>query len=222
MICQGSTLPWKVAYLRVYFDRHLNLCRPKTVLLYEIRADLAEVSVKLEQASPDLIEEAKSGNHRAFAEIYRIHVGRVYGICLRLLGDRSRAEEVTQQVFIRLWTKLASFRGESSFGSWLFRIALNVALSELKASASMQFQVSSLDDLPIKSVSQESCSQETRMDIENAIAALPMGARVIFVLHEIEGLNHKDIAEKLGLANGTCKAQLSRARKLLREALKRP
>ncbi len=178
--------------------------------------------MNLEQASLDLIEEAKSGDHAAFAEIYRTYVGRVYGICLRLLGDRSRAEDVTQQVFIRAWTKLASFRGESSFGSWLHRLALNVALNELKASASVQQQVSSLDDLPVNPASHENCSQETRIDLEHAIAALPAGARVIFVLHEIEGLNHKDIAEKLGLADGTCKAQLSRARKLLREALKRP
>ena len=178
--------------------------------------------MELEEASPDLIAQAKSGDHGAFAEIYRIHVGRVYGICLRIVGDRSRAEEVTQQVFIRLWMKLASFRGESSFGSWLHRLALNVALNELKASASSQIYGSSLDDLPIKSASQRSCSRETQMDLEKAIAALPAGARVVFVLHEIEGFNHKDIADKLGLANGTCKAQLSRARKLLREALKRP
>ena len=179
-------------------------------------------AVELEEASLDLVARAKSGDHGAFAEIYRIHVGRVYGICLRIFGDRSQAEEVTQQVFVRLWTKLDSFRGESSFGSWLHRLALNVALNQLKASASMQFQSYSLDDLPIQSASQGGCSRETQMDLENAIAALPTGARVVFVLHEIEGLNHKDIADKLGLANGTCKAQLSRARKLLREALKRP
>jgi RNA polymerase sigma-70 factor, ECF subfamily len=178
--------------------------------------------VELEEASSELIAQAKSGDHRAFAEIYRIHVGRVYGICLRMFGDRSRAEDVTQQVFIRLWTKVATFRGESGFGSWLYRLALNVALNDLKASASMQSQSSLLDDLPADSAAREGCSQEVQMDLDNAIAALPMGARVVFVLHEIEGLNHKDIADKLGLANGTSKAQLSRARKLLREALKRP
>jgi RNA polymerase sigma-70 factor, ECF subfamily len=178
--------------------------------------------VELEEASPDLITRAKAGNHGAFAEIYRIHVGRVYGVCLRILGDRSRAEEATQQVFIRSWMKLDSFRGESSFGSWLHRVAVNVTLNELKASASMQISDYSLDDLPAQSASQGSHSREMQMDLEKAIAALPAGARVVFVLHEIEGLNHKDIADKLGLANGTCKAQLSRARKLLREALKRP
>jgi RNA polymerase sigma-70 factor, ECF subfamily len=175
--------------------------------------------VELKEATPDLVAQAKSGDHEAFAQIYRIHVGRVYGICLRIVGDRSRAEEITQQVFIRLWMKLASFRGESSFNSWLHRLAINVALNELKAAASIQ--CTSLDDLAIKSASHKNGSRETQMDLERAIAALPTGARVVFVLHEIEGLNHKDIADKLGLANGTCKAQLSRARKLLKEALER-
>ena len=174
-----------------------------------------------EEASPDLIAQAKSGNKDAFEDIYRIHVGRVYGVCLRILGDRSRAEDVTQQVFIRSWVKLASFRGESSFGSWIHRIAVNVALNELKTSVSMQNRNLFLDDIKTESAYQGSHSQETQIDLENAIAALPPGARAVFVLHEIEGFNHEDIAKKLDLAIGTCKAQLSRARKLLREALKR-
>jgi RNA polymerase sigma-70 factor (ECF subfamily) len=172
------------------------------------------------QASYDLIAQAKAGDHEAFAEIYRIHVGRVYGICLRIFGDRLRAEEVTSQVFVRTWMKLASFRGESSFGSWLHRLALNVALNELKASATAKTHFP-LDDLSTKLTTPEMILRETQIDLEKAIAALPEGARVVFVLHEIEGLNHNDIADKLGLANGTSKAQLSRARKLLREALKK-
>jgi RNA polymerase sigma-70 factor (ECF subfamily) len=178
--------------------------------------------VELKEASPQLIARAKSGNKNAFEDIYRIHVGRVYGICLRILGDHFRAEEATQQAFIRLWEKLASFRGESSFGSWLHRLAVNTALNDLKKSASMHIGDYCLDDFQTKSACQGNCSQETQMDLEKAIASLPAGARAVFVLHEIEGLNHKDIANKLGLANGTCKAQLSRARKLLREALKKP
>ena len=178
--------------------------------------------MELEEAFHELIARAKSGNERAFEDLYRIHVGRVYAVCLRILGDHYRAEEVTQQVFIRSWIKLASFRGEGSFGSWLHRLAVNAALNELKASALMQIQYSSLEDLPTESSYQGSFSEEMQMDLEKAVAALPTGARVVFVLHEIEGFNHKDIATKLGLANGTCKAQLFRARKLLREALKRP
>jgi RNA polymerase sigma-70 factor, ECF subfamily len=178
------------------------------------------MAVELEEAA-DLITLAKSGDQGAFAEIYRTHVGRVYGVCLRILGDRSRAEDVTQKVFIRSWIKLGSFRGESRFSSWLHRLAVNVALNELKASASIQIWDYSLDDPPTELVPQRSLSRETQIDLDRAIAALPAGARAVFVLHEIEGLNHKDIADKLGLANGTSKAQLSRARKLLREALKK-
>jgi RNA polymerase sigma-70 factor, ECF subfamily len=178
--------------------------------------------VELEEASSELVDRAKSGDHVAFAEIYRIHVGRVYGICSRIISDHSRADDVTQKVFVRLWRKLHSFRGESSFGAWLHRLAFNVALNELKASASIKFRGSSLDDLSTEPAFKGGCSQEDKMDLEHAIGELPTGARVVFVLHEIEGLNHKDIADRLGLANGTCKAQLSRARKLLREALKNP
>ena len=174
-----------------------------------------------EETIPELIARAKEGSHDAFEKIYQIHVGRVYSVCLRILCDRSRAEEITQQVFIKSWMKLGSFRGESSFGSWLHRLAVNTILNELKASKRMQFRNHSLDDVPTEPVSHENCSRETQMDLERAIASLPLGARVVFVLHEIEGLNHQDIADRLGLANGTCKAQLSRARKLLREALKR-
>lgn len=178
--------------------------------------------MRSEEASRELIAQAKSGNTSAFEEIYKIHVGRVYGICLRILGDPFRAEEITQQVFIRSWVKLASYRGEGSFGSWLHRLAVNAALNELNASALMQSQDSSLDDLKTEPSYPENCSQESKMDLEKAIAALPAGARVVFVLHEIEGFHHKEIAKQLGLANGTCKAQLSRARRLLREALRKP
>ncbi|MBN2319070.1 MAG: RNA polymerase sigma factor [Acidobacteria bacterium] len=175
-----------------------------------------------EDTLPELIAHAKAGSHDAFEKIYRTHVGRIYGVCLRILGDRSRAEEVTQQVFIKSWLKLGSFRGESSFGSWLHRMAVNTILNELKTSKLMHLRSQSLDDFSTESVPQQRLSAEVQIDLDRAIAALPLGARVVFVLHEIEGLSHKDIADNLGLANGTCKAQLSRARKLLREALKRP
>ena len=174
------------------------------------------------EASPDVIAQANSGSTSAFEQIYRIHVGRVYGICLRILGDHFHAEDATQKVFIRVWVKLASFRGESSFGSWIYRLAVNVALNELKASASMKNRHSFLGNLPTESADQGHYAQDAQIDLERAITALPPGARVVFVLHEIEGFNHKDIAHKLGLADGTCKAQLFRARKLLREALKKP
>lgn len=177
--------------------------------------------MEVKEVSPQLIAQAKSGNTSAFEDIYRIYVGRVYSVCLRILGDHFRAEEATQQIFIRSWTKLDSFRGEGSFGSWLHRLAVNTALNNLKAAASIHMRDSYLDDHEARSAYQGKSSWETQMDLEKAIAALPAGARAVFVLHDIEGFNHKDIACKLGLENGTCRAQLSRARKLLREALKR-
>ncbi len=205
-------------------DHHLNHRCRKTVLLHE-SADMENSrgrAVKFEEASSELISQARSGNHAAFEQIYRIHVGRVHGLCLRIVADRSTAEELTQQIFIRLWMKLGSFRGESSFSSWLHRLAVNAALNELKASSMLRRQSSAPEDLLVEMPSDQGPSPETQLDLESAIASLPAQARIIFVLHEIEGLRHDEIAEELGLAAGTCKAQLSRARKLLREALRRP
>lgn len=175
-----------------------------------------------EEASQDLIARARAGSTSAFERIYRIHVGRVYGVCLRILGDQHHAEDATQLAFIRSWIKLPSYRGESSFSSWIYRLAVNVAINELKAAESIKNRHAFLEDLQTESVGKTGDLQAVQIDLEKAIAALPPGARVVFVLREIEGLSYEDIAEKLSLSSGTCRAQVSRARKLLKEALGRP
>ena len=168
----------------------------------------------------ELIAQAKVGSHAAFEAIYRMHVGRVYAICLRILADRARAEEVTQKVFIRAWAKLNSFRGESLFSSWLYKLAINVILGELKCpTGRIEQQCAEIETRCHTSFGLEP-SLVLRLDLEKAIALLPEQARIIFVLHDIEGLTYGEIAQAMKLAVGTCKAQLSRARKLLREALR--
>src|SRR5881398_998874 len=142
--------------------------------------------------SSDLIQRAQQGDQAAFEALYRAHVGRVYALCLRLTADRARAEELTQDAFVRAWERLASFRGESAFSSWLYRLTVNVVFLGQRAG---------------------------QLDLERAIAALPPGAREVFVLHDVEGYRHHEIARLNGIAVGTSKAQLFRARRLLREAL---
>ena len=163
---------------------------------------------------------AQGGDKKAFELLYREHEGRVYGVCLRIVSDTNRAEELTQDVFVRVWKTIASFRGESAFSSWLHRVAVNVVLVGLRTEKRYQTRVATVDDLEPFEQTDHSAPGEA-IDLEAAISALPKQARAIFVLHDIEGYRHEEIAEQMGLAVGTTKAQLHRARKLLREALNR-
>lgn len=167
-----------------------------------------------------LVRRAQAGDLSAFEELYRLNVGKVYGLCLRMSAEPSLAEELTQDVFVRAWEKLGSFRGESAFSSWLYPLAVNVALSERRSRRRREGRVMSTDDLtPFEP--KDRPAPEAGFDLERAMATLPPGARAVFVLHDVEGYHHEDIARLLGVATGTSKAQLHRARKLLREALRR-
>jgi RNA polymerase sigma-70 factor (ECF subfamily) len=174
-----------------------------------------------EEDAVELISQSKAGSHAAFEAIYRMHLGRVYAICLRILADRTWAEEVTQKIFVRAWTKLNSFRGESRFSSWLYRLSVNVILGELKLAGARKGQTLGGNDMQRLAASGSELSRNLHLDLGRAIDLLPQQARIIFVLHDIEGFTHVEIADVMELAAGTCKAQLSRARRLLREALKR-
>ncbi len=168
---------------------------------------------------PDVIQRAQRGDTRAFEQLYREHSGRVYAVCLRIVADRGRAEELTQDVFVRAWQSLASFRGESAFSSWLHRVAVNVVLVDFRTQKRYAARVASTDDLTRFDRGESEYQSGEHLDLEKAIAALPPQARAVFVLHDVEGYRHEEIAERMGTAVGTSKAQLHRARKLLREAL---
>lgn len=163
---------------------------------------------------------AAAGDRAAFERLYRTHVGRVYAVCVRMVGDRGRAEELTQDAFVRAWEKLAHFRGESAFGTWLHRIAVNVALNARKSAGVARARTVEDEDA-VESLPGRPLAPGDRMDLEAAIAKLPPGARRVFVLHDVEGYRHEEIAEMLGVTSGATKAQLHRARMLLREALQR-
>jgi len=168
----------------------------------------------------ELVRAAQNGDLLAFEQLYRDNLGRVYALCFRLAGQADLAEELTQDVFVRAWQKLGSFRGDSALSSWLHPLAMNVALSERRSRRRRLARVMPTDDLePFERPDGTHHGREDAMDIDKALRALPDGARAIFVLHDIEGYKHEEIAEMTGVAPGTSKAQLHRARKLLREVL---
>jgi RNA polymerase sigma-70 factor (ECF subfamily) len=166
---------------------------------------------------------AAAGDRRAFERLYRQHSSRVFSLCARMVSDRTRAEELTQDVFVRAWEKLHLFRGESAFNTWLHRMTVNVVLNARKSEGRQRarFEGDDEDGDGIDQLPSRPLAPGDRMDLEAAIAKLPPGARRVFTLHDIEGYKHEEIADMLGVTSGATKAQLHRARLLLRQALNR-
>jgi RNA polymerase sigma-70 factor (ECF subfamily) len=172
-------------------------------------------------AVSDLERRAQAGDEAAFESLYHEHAGRVFALCLRLSGDRTRAVELTQDVFVRCWEQLKSFRGESSFGTWLYRLAVNVVWTANRGDRRREARVLPMEKPETVERPRDTAGVGLSLDLEQAIASLPEGAREVFVLFDIEGYRHEDIARMTGIAVGTSKAQLFRARRLLRERLER-
>jgi RNA polymerase sigma-70 factor (ECF subfamily) len=168
---------------------------------------------------------AASGDRAAFERLYRKHVNRVFSLCARMVADRTRAEELTQDVFVRAWEKLHLFRGDSSFATWLHRLAVNVVLNDRKSEGRRRTRFEEEDEEQgmdgFVGVVGMPLAPGDLLDLEKAITRLPPGARRVFMLHDVEGYKHEEIAEMLGVTTGATKAQLHRARMLLREALNR-
>ena len=169
----------------------------------------------------DLVDSARDGDSHAFEKLYRQHRDRVYGLVWRLCGgDAARAEDLLQDAFVRAWQKLGSFRGESRFGTWLYRLSANVALSDRRSRARHLEREAVLDEAVERTaMGDRDVFADKRMDLEQAISRLPDGARTVLVLYDIEGFRHAEISEMTGMAVGSSKAQLHRARKLVREVL---
>ena len=172
-----------------------------------------------------LVEAARRGDARAFERLYRMHSGRVMGLCLRMTRQREIAEDCVQQTFVRAWRNLPAFEGRSAFGTWLHRIAVNEVLTNARNRGTRQESTplatdeegdDVLDRIGDASVAADSGDV---MDMEAALASLPEGSRHVVVLQAVYGYSHEEVAEMLGVAVGTCKAQLHRGRKLLRERL---
>ena len=165
-----------------------------------------------------LVARAQRGNARAFEALYRAHVDRVYGLCLRMTGNVGEAEDCTQEAFIQAWNKLDKFRGDSAFGTWIHRIAVNAVLGRIRKSKREQDRIQVVA-ATTSSPASIGDSGELR-DLSDAIDRLPEGARHVFVLNAVYGYSHEESSDMLGVAVGTTKAQLHRARRLLAQQLK--
>ena len=172
-----------------------------------------------------LVERCLAGDLAAFETIYRTHSGRLYSVACRVLGNPTDAEDLLQEIFLAAHRKLESFRGESALGTWLYRLAMNLCLDHLRSRASRSGQVTdSLDDeFGLDDVGSRRLAERTvaKMDLERALAQLPEGCRAAFVLHDVEGLEHREVAAALGIAEGTSKSQVHKARMRLRAMLGR-
>jgi RNA polymerase sigma-70 factor (ECF subfamily) len=176
----------------------------------------------------DILQRAQAGDHHAFAQLYALHKRRIYSLCLRMVGNVAEAEDLTQEAFLQLHRKIATFRGDSAFSTWLHRLAINVVLMHLRKKG---LSVISLDEAmeptpeegPGRSFGAPDLSLTGSIDrlaLERAIADLPAGYRLIFVLHDIEGYEHNEIAAMLDCSIGNSKSQLHKARLKLRDAMR--
>lgn len=198
-----------------------SLCSTLETGLTAAAASMVSTAAPVDSEELALVRQAAAGDSRAFEKLYRLHVDRIYGLCCRLCnGDTARADQSTQDAFVRAWEKLGSFRGESRFGTWLHRLTVNVVLGEhrlLKRWVTFEDGTSTEEEsaadaaMPLQ---QEDSG--LKMDLERALSRLPNGARTVLVLHDIEGYQHEEIASLTGIAVGTSKAQLHRARRLMR------
>jgi RNA polymerase sigma-70 factor (ECF subfamily) len=179
-------------------------------------------------AESDVLSLAQAGDHNAFAQLYSLHKRRIYSLCLRMVGNVAEAEDLTQEAFLQLHRKIATFRGDSAFSTWLHRLAINVVLMHLRKKG---LSVISLDEAmeptpeegPGRSFGAPDLSLAGSIDrlaLERAIAELPAGYRLIFVLHDIEGYEHNEIAAMLDCSIGNSKSQLHKARLKLRDAMR--
>lgn len=167
------------------------------------------------------VDEARAGDRLAFEKLYRSHCDHIYGLCWRLCGgDSALAEDMVQEAFVRAWNKLDLFKGDSKFGTWLHRLAVNVVLSDRRIRVKRLRREQEFDEnVERVQVGDRDVFAGLRKDLEAAIAGLPERARTVLILYDIEGYRHDEIAEMTGMAVGSSKAQLHRARKLVQEVL---
>jgi RNA polymerase sigma-70 factor, ECF subfamily len=175
----------------------------------------------------EAIERAKQGDAEAFETLYNLHKRRVYSLCLRMTANAAEAEDLTQEAFMQLFRKIATFRGESAFSTWLHRMSVNVVLMQLRKKGlpvvPLEDDIETEEETPKKDFGTQDLRLEGSIDrlrLQNAIGKLPPGYRTIFVLHDVEGYEHNEIAELVGCSIGNSKSQLHKARMKLRELLR--
>lgn len=168
----------------------------------------------------ELISLAKNGDNSAFKKLFDNNISKIFAFCLRISADEKLAEELTQDVFVKAWEKLKTFQGASKFSTWLHSIAINEFLMHKRKKANLLQRFVNMDNSVQNEIdSKISYHYDTNIDLEKAISSLPKQARLIFILHDIEKYQHNEISKIMNIKIGTSKAQLHRARKILREAL---
>ena len=176
-------------------------------------------------AELQLVERCRGGDLGAFEELYRQHSGRLFSLAVRMLGNQADAEDQLQEIFLSAHRKLESFRGESALGTWLYRLAMNQLLDYVRSRDARTGQLTDgLEDATLLAdAAGHRLADRTieRIDLERALAELPDGCRAAFLLHDVEGLEHKEVSDVLGIAEGTSKSQVHKARLRLRGLLSR-
>ena len=167
----------------------------------------------------DVVRRAQQGDVRAFESLYHAHAASVHLLCRRMVGNEGQARELLQDIFVRAWERLGSFRGESALATWLHRLGVNVILEHLRSFTRDEARFGELDESSPAAARSSEGGLDARMDIDAALARLPAGARTVFVLHDIQGYSHDEIAQMTGTAAGTARAQLWRARRHLMRLL---
>ena len=182
-----------------------------------------ETAVDLEAADFVLCQHAANGSLAAFERIYERYNRRTYSLCLRMTGNQTEAEDLTQEVFIQLFRKIGSFRGDSAFSTWLHRLTVNQVLMHFRRRSVKNERTSEDGEMPEQTVRGSANPNKMqvvdRIALKNAIAELPNGYRNVFVLHDIEGFEHEEVAKRMGISVGTSKSQLHKARLKLRTLL---
>lgn len=165
----------------------------------------------------DVVRRAQQGDVDAFEMLYRSHAPAVHALCRRMIGDDGEARDLVQDVFVRAWQRLPTFRGQSALSTWMHRLAVNVVLEQMRSTKRDVNRF--IDDADHDALPAHPTSPDARMDIDRAVAKLPAGARIVFVLHDVHGYSHDEIAQMTGIAAGTARAQLFRARRALMRLL---
>ena len=166
----------------------------------------------------DVVRRAQQGDVAAFEAIYRLHASAMYALCRRMIGDDREARDLVQDIFVRAWERLTTFRGQSALGTWLHRLGTNVVLERMRSTKRDALRLIDGDDATLTLLERDS-GLDARIDLDAALVRLPGGARTVFVLHDIEGYSHDEIAQMTGIAPGTARAQLFRARRALMKLL---
>ncbi len=185
---------------------------------------VAEVEKPQGPSDFELAKKSAAGDTSAFEELYHRHFRRVYALCLRMMGNPTEAEDMTQDVFVQLFNKIGMFRGESAFTTWLHRMTVNQVLMHFRKKSTRSELLTDEGETPVQIVqgtaNPNSMPVVDRIGLEKALKALPVGYRTVFVLHDIEGYEHYEIADMLGIAEGTSKSQLHKARLKLRQLIR--